>query len=391
MVADRAAPAGYAVVGVNTWGIRHRQATNLSMPVVPTLNNFVQRGLAVRTADREASDLRERISDFSKVSAINNDDDPNERMRNIARFISINCVMESGEEALLNVLSAAPTRVRNEVLGSFGYSAFYAMRLAIAYDIDRKLVDGRNPLAIVAPEVQRSAINTARTEIIFSTAKEDKVTTVWREENNTWWLDSMRDIVVAKKADEGAGEKRKRERQKREKGTSTFEIEAPFYTTFFLEYSFSFSNHDAAGFGFMVFPFKFIGFGSGLTISHISIERAKDAFFYPENFETEEVKAWSARPVVIGRLQLPYTGNNFNVTPFIEARAGIQAIFKFDIIDPPTGIYCSAVGGVQFGLTNFYISVAGGLERIVHTFGDYSVDASNTHSGVLIFSLGWGY
>ncbi len=384
LIADKTAVTGYAVIGVNTWKVRSRQAANYSLPVNPALKNFIEKNLTAKTSDKEAENLKTRINEFAKISAIKNDEDPNERLHSISRFISTSCVMQSGENALVSVLSSAPSRVRNDVLWVLQYtSVFDAMRIAIAYDIDKKLNDGKNPVAVSAPDLQKNTVNAEKTEIIFSTDKNEKITTTWKEENNMWRLDTMQDVTIVKSSDE-------KTKTSDRKAASKFDIYNPFDSIFFLEYDLSFSNHDAAGFGLISFPSKYFGIGFGLTISYLSVDRVTDDFDYNPG-DIENVKTWSGRPVAIARIQVPFDGPSFSIIPYIEGRAGAQIIFETNLIDPPAGIYGSATAGLQFGLTHFVFNISGGVEGVVKTFGDYSVNPGDTLSGLMIFSVGMGY
>ena len=192
----------------------------------------------------------------------------------------------------------------------------------------------------------------------------------------------MKDVTIVKKPDPKESEDKK--------ASSKFKIYNPFDTISFIEYDFSFSNHDAVGFGYLTYPLKFFAWGFGINFSYLSAD------IYPDSFsaapgDIESVNAFSVRPVFITRLQVPFDGPSFSITPFIEGRVGAQIIFEFDLIDPPAGIYASGALGVQVGFTHFFMSVSGGVEQIVKTFGDYAVDPSDTLSGILTFSVGWGY
>lgn len=112
---------GYEVAGINTWKATYRQNTNFAIPS-KIIADFVVSGKSPTEEERAV-----------KIKALL--DNPDSEYIEIAKYISMDTVMENGRAAFIDALKFSPTAVRNTVISVFEQSPVEAMKYAIAYDL----------------------------------------------------------------------------------------------------------------------------------------------------------------------------------------------------------------------------------------------------------------
>ncbi|MGP1531219.1 MAG: S1 family peptidase [Treponema sp.] len=125
LIASKTAEAGYEVVGINTWKATYRQNTNFAIPA-KVIRDYIANG---KSATQEEKDIKLDKA-LSKTEA-----DYSE----IAKFISIEKVYESGSDAFIDVLKFAPNKVREEAINAYSNSPIDGMKYAIAYDLKNNI------------------------------------------------------------------------------------------------------------------------------------------------------------------------------------------------------------------------------------------------------------
>ncbi len=365
LVEDKTAPGGYSVVGINTWKARYREGTNFSLPSAPTVINFVKLSLSPATQESSDKSLKDRSDYYAKISAINNEDDPNQRIRQMANFISLDYVMSSGEDILFSVLSSAPTRVRNEAVWIFANSSpLDAIRFAIAYDIDKKMKDEENQSSLE-----------------------------WTEVNKGWWISSISDFKVTA-PDKTDGKTAKESKSKTtDKSESKISVEKAYDSLLFVEYNLSFSNPDSVGFGYFMSFFKYFGLGLVLDSSIPTVKSVDTSGVWGD--DTSEGPGFLFRPGLFIRGLCPLSTGSLGIIPYVEGRIGYQYVTSLhEAIDPPPGAYAAVGGGVQLSFGSTYapvvLGIGGGMEQMLTTSGEYAIDKSETRGAYLNITLGIG-
>ncbi|MDA8424617.1 MAG: trypsin-like peptidase domain-containing protein [Treponema sp.] len=186
LVADKSAQGGYRVVGVNTWKVVDRQATNFSIPSA-AIQGFVAKVLAQKgKTGAQMPQLEARCREFIGAAAKKDDS-----YKAIARFVAYSYVAQDGEGIIKDVLSVAPTTVRDDILSVFtDVSPIEGIRLAIAYKISTSLAskDGPVPLGFVA--VDGDAESSA-TPVPVRLSRDGKdISLTWVREHGVWRIAS---------------------------------------------------------------------------------------------------------------------------------------------------------------------------------------------------------
>ncbi|MCR5699776.1 MAG: serine protease, partial [Treponemataceae bacterium] len=128
LVADKSAPSGYAVAGINTWKAYYRDSTNYSIPV-SVVSAFVDK--AIKGASVETEDqLKGRVKAFADTFADSESD-----FKKIARYISYDLVAREGKDAFFAVLKYAPSNVRTIVANTFSNNPIEGLKYALVYQI----------------------------------------------------------------------------------------------------------------------------------------------------------------------------------------------------------------------------------------------------------------
>jgi len=126
LIESKAANAGYAVAGINTWKAVGRESTNFAIPaaLITRLIDNSNKALDDNElkAEREAK-LKAALSDSS------ND------YTSIVKFVSYSYASEEGEDYFDDILRHAPTKVRDRVLIEFTFNPIEGLRYAVAYKL----------------------------------------------------------------------------------------------------------------------------------------------------------------------------------------------------------------------------------------------------------------
>lgn len=121
LIVSKKAEAGYEVVGINTWKASYRQNTNYAIPA-KVISNYIANG-KTSTNEEKAEKLKLALKN------------PEAEYSEIAKYISMEDVYESGSAAFIDVLKFAPTKARDEVISAYANSPIDGMKCAIAYDL----------------------------------------------------------------------------------------------------------------------------------------------------------------------------------------------------------------------------------------------------------------
>jgi serine protease Do len=132
LVADPKSPGRYRIIGINTWKVSNRQATNLSIPA-QAVRRFLDARLSVLPPGKDA--LEARCRDFAALFGADE-----VAFEKSTMFISNDYVAARGETALRKALASASSKDRNSVLEAyFGFSPVEGMRLAIAWELRSRI------------------------------------------------------------------------------------------------------------------------------------------------------------------------------------------------------------------------------------------------------------
>ncbi|MCR4790487.1 MAG: serine protease [Treponemataceae bacterium] len=128
LVADKSAPSGYAVVGINTWKAFYRDSTNYSIPV-NLISSFVEKTIKGNAVDTEVQ-LKARAQKFAEIFADSESD-----FTDIARYISYDYVAREGKNAFYSVLRYSPSNVRSFIANVFTNNPIEGLKYSLAYKI----------------------------------------------------------------------------------------------------------------------------------------------------------------------------------------------------------------------------------------------------------------
>jgi len=241
LVAQRNAPSGYAVAGVNTLSGTRRQAANYAIPLI-TLQPFINGALNPKPETFRA-DLDALLENFIKGLQASAAIYPH-----IAKFLSTACVGENAEYALEELFKKASISVRRAFIQkSREEDLIGAMDIAVAWTIEDSIIKS-SQTSLKASIKEVSGADEEYT-VIFTINNKD-VKTVWIREYGNWRIKSFGTVAM--------GDKDLLEKRQKQK-----EISAKLHTNnnFFLEAGyaniFNFNKPDAL---YLSLDITFVGF-----------------------------------------------------------------------------------------------------------------------------------
>ena len=128
LIADKSAPSGYAVAGINTWKAFYRDSTNYSIPV-SVVAAFVDKAIKGSSVETEEQ-LKERVKTFADIFADSESD-----FKKIARYVSYDLVAREGKNAFFATLKFAPSNVRTMIANTFSNNPIEGLKYALVYQI----------------------------------------------------------------------------------------------------------------------------------------------------------------------------------------------------------------------------------------------------------------
>lgn len=329
LVPDKASPSGYKVVGINTWKDFDRQATNYSIPS-PAVQAFVADTLAKvsAAANPQAPVLEARCRSFISASAKKDD-----AYREIAKYISYAYVAHDGEAVIKNVLSVAPTRVRNYIISAFvNESPIEGIRLAIAYKILSLIQSdaAQAALGFVAVDGNADAAGAAVPTRFTLAGKEISLT--WQREHGVWNLSSY-PLEAAKAAGKDGA--------KKSAGTSAATYDDSPYTILFdfgPDLALGSSNGTFWRVGMYYIPLTYVGIGSDIAWQSTTVATYTGSSESSMRLQIE----------LAARAQLPIRFDNFAVIPYLTFMDGYDENMGGSL-NNAGGNFFALEGGAQLG------------------------------------------
>ena len=345
LVVDKSSPAGYKVIGVNTWKVVDRQATNFSIPA-SAIQKFVATALSQSAqAGPQAPLLEARCRDFIGAAAKKDD-----AYKAIARFISYSYVASAGEGILKDVLAVAPTAVRDDILSVFSdVSPIEGIRLAIAYKVASTLTAKDGPVTLAFVAVDGNADAATNPVPVRFTRDGKELSLPWVREHGVWRLASY-PLGATSSVAKSSGAK--------SSGGSadvTFD-ETPYNFLLSAGTEFSFSSGEGMfwDINFTMVPSAYVGLTLSAAFRSSSFT---DNSYYSTGSTTSGVLARIGGEV---RLQLPVQTSTLAILPYAGLEGGL--ILDTAAMSDPTasssGFYSLAEGGVQVGFgeePTFYV------------------------------------
>jgi serine protease Do len=183
LIADKSAPAGYRVVGVNTWKAYNRQAANFSIPAAATVS-FISEVLA---GEGDSSTWRKALESRCR-GFIGAAGKPENAYKEMGKYISYAYVEREGEAILKEAFSAAPAEVRRVIVDAFSNeSPIDGIRLAIAYDIESRIKDAGSAGSLEFTAIKGEVASSAPVSVDFSLSGKS-ATLAWVREQGVWKL-----------------------------------------------------------------------------------------------------------------------------------------------------------------------------------------------------------
>jgi serine protease Do len=330
LVEDKTSKAGYKVIGINTWKATGRQATNLAIPS-SAIRSFLEQTLSTAAAEPQSKRLETRCRGF--INAMSKTEDP---YKTIAEFISYSFVARDGEKMLKEALSTAPSKIRNEILGTFiYYSPIEGIRLAIAYKIQMGQAAQGTDTAPSFVAIDGDADNaTTPVPVRFSLQGKD-VTLSWIREHGLWRLSDY-PFDAFKSVDD---------KNKKAISSITFN-QSPYTALLSLGYDPNFANLSKSFWDINVVILTSEYFGFGLQGA------------FRKNDAVEAFLPLIIQPSFLLRLQLPMMTDKFSFTPYTDIGAGfiIDDSYDIDGINILTHLNIGAIVGFDF-LPNVFAGI----------------------------------
>ncbi|MDR2964159.1 MAG: serine protease [Treponema sp.] len=199
LVAQRNAPSGYAVAGINTLSSYSRQAANYAIPI-STVRTFIDRSLNPRPDTFRAA-LDQRLEKFIEGLGANKAVYPH-----IAEFLSNTCIGENAEYAIDEMYEKGNRAVRRAFVNRLEESLTGAMSYAVAWTIENSIRSGGGVIRASIKEVTGSG----EEYIVTLTINNKDVDTKWVREYGNWRIGTFGTVAAG---DRSLIDKRERDRE----------------------------------------------------------------------------------------------------------------------------------------------------------------------------------
>jgi serine protease Do len=213
MIISKKDPAGYAVIGINTWKATYREATNYAIPS-QVIIDFINRATKPRIEQNGEETVKNRAANFTALLQQENAD-----FTTIVKYISYSFTSRTGKDDFEAVLRFAPTTIRNIVMNTFTEDPFEGLRYATAYKVWKQYHQTDSDLKAYSAETVTNNGSNYSVEISDSKTGE-KIITAWAEEQGLWRITDS-DMSDASK---------KRKNVKSKKTNADFIVTAPSIT-----------------------------------------------------------------------------------------------------------------------------------------------------------------
>ena len=218
LVAQRNAPSGYAVAGMNTLSGLRRQAANYAIPA-SKIQTFINNALNPRP-ETFRDELDQRLAKFTEGLKENKAVFPH-----IADFLSTACIGENAEFAMDEMYSKASVASKRMLDDKASDSIVGALGYAVAWTIENS-VRRQGRLTASVKEVRGEG---EEYTVVFTINNKD-VSSVWIREYGNWRIRSFGDVATG---DQAALQRRQIQREAAEKlKMDGIQIEAGYATLF---------------------------------------------------------------------------------------------------------------------------------------------------------------
>ena len=188
LIAQKNAPSGYAVAGVNTLSGMRRQAANYAIPV-KTLQTFITNALNPKPETFKAS-LDALLEKF-----VNGLGDNKAVFPHISEYLSTVCVGENAEYALEELFKRAPSSARRAFIEKSREDLISAMGIAVAWTIEDSIRTGSTTLKAEVKEITGEG---EEYTVIF-TINNKEAKSVWIREYGNWRIKSFGSVAKGDK------------------------------------------------------------------------------------------------------------------------------------------------------------------------------------------------
>jgi serine protease Do len=220
LVAQRNAPSGYAVAGVNTLSGTRRQAANYAIPI-STLQAFINNALNPKPETFKAN-LDALLDKFVKGLGGNT-----AVHSHISEFLSTACIGENAEYALEELYKRGPTSAKRAYIEKSREDLISAMGIAVAWTIEDSIRTGSGALKTEIKDVTAAG---EEYNVTF-TINNKEVKSVWIREYGNWRIKSFGTAATGDTERITKREKQK-ERDEKLRVNSEFSLEAGYASIF---------------------------------------------------------------------------------------------------------------------------------------------------------------
>jgi serine protease Do len=187
--AAEGAPAGYAVIGINTLSVFTRQAANYAIPV-DQVRTFIETALSKEPVnDREL--IAKKVDDFIKGLRADK-----AVYSHIAQYLTGACTASNAEYAILELLDKAPRSVLEDIDQTFSHDPVEGMNVAVAWLIENSMRTRTGTLKISLDSIEP---NDKGGFLVTFNVNDKPVKSEWVKEYGVYRLDTYSDVVTGDK------------------------------------------------------------------------------------------------------------------------------------------------------------------------------------------------
>jgi serine protease Do len=333
LVVDRSSTGGFRVIGINTWKVVGRQATNFSIPA-DVVKSFIHKSLTGRPEDKKeeqsAAALESACRRFTALWA-----SAAKPYKDIARFFSREYGMAHGKNILTRVLKNAPEPVVAEIRAAFfNISPMEGVRMAFAYSLYSAAGDKKAATTLTFARIDEG-INPATGKAgVYFNLGDKELSSTWVYESGRWSISSFA------LEDESIAEEKKAENK----------------AEFHLPYDYLFCAGAQLYFDDLAEPAWMVGYYYAMN-DYISWGVELGLLFLTGTDDLGvEVSSTTFKCDLVGRLHVPLNLSAVTLIPYLTA--GIYGMFNMDL-SYENGYLGGVGGGIQLAFSENPVFVLG--------------------------------
>jgi serine protease Do len=183
--------AGYAVAGVNTFGLRRNQSARYSIPA-KQIQDYIAVSLSPQNAAKDRDTMTQRVTAF-----VNELEGASPVYPRIAKYLASACTNANVEFAMLELFHIAPAQTQADVVNMFSGNPIDGMNFAVSWLIERTLRKRGGALTVTTRIVLPN--DTGGYTVSLTLKNREIIESTWVNEYGIWRISTFGNLVTGDK------------------------------------------------------------------------------------------------------------------------------------------------------------------------------------------------